>query len=166
MRQDDGLFRSNIEQSNKPSANPFSGSVIDQSLPNRSPNLRQTQSPRQRRNLNFSGTKSECRSRNHKNSFQFGAKRGKQPKVREFDEDEEDKKSDTKSFTASRSIRIELEQQMDPKKKNRKDSYKVKITTFREYEMEHNGNPMDLFKGATTGDDIFEHFEAQGQEKR
>jgi len=41
--------------------------------------------------------------------------------------------SDTQSYTASRSIRIELEQQLNPKKKDRKDSYKVKITTFREY---------------------------------
>lgn len=44
----------------------------------------------------------------------------------------------------SKSVRIELEQNQDPHlKKSRKDSYKVKITTFHEYEME-DCDPRDL----------------------
>ena len=48
------------------------------------------------------------------------------------------------------------------KKKSRKDSYKVKITTFHEYEMD-NCDPKDLFgKGPTNEEDIFEYFSKQG----
>ena len=44
---------------------------------------------------------------------------------------DDDDKFDSKSFTHSKSVRIEFEQKMNnKKKKNRKDSYKVKVTTF------------------------------------
>jgi hypothetical protein len=59
--------------------------------------------------------------------------------------DNEEDNFDTKSFTHSKSLRIEFEQKMDPKKrKERKDSYKVKITTFHEYEVD-DCDPKDLF---------------------
>lgn len=42
--------------------------------------------------------------------------------------------SDARSYTHSKSIKIEFEQKVDPfKKKQRKDSVKVKVTTFHEY---------------------------------
>ena len=62
----------------------------------------------------------------------------------------------------TKSIKIELEQKQNmDDKRQRKDSYKVKITTFREYELE--GNPSDLFTGGAGGgqgndEDIFEYF--------
>lgn len=54
----------------------------------------------------------------------------------------------------SKSIRIELEQMQDLSgKRKRKDSYKVKITTYREYEVGDTG----LFKGkpGDNEEDIF-----------
>ena len=41
-----------------------------------------------------------------------------------------DDNCDNKSFTHSKSVRIEFNQKVADKKKGRKDSYKVKITTF------------------------------------
>ena len=48
------------------------------------------------------------------------------------------------------------------KKKNRKDSYKVKITTFHEYEMD-DCDPKDLFGNIPKKEeDIFDYFAKQG----
>jgi hypothetical protein len=62
-------------------------------------------------------------------------------------------------ISQSKSIRIELEQnQKKGEKRARKDSYKVKITTFREYEVE--GSPTDLFgvDPNANEEDLFDYF--------
>jgi hypothetical protein len=70
--------------------------------------LRQTQSPNYSQSFNYSEAKAGSRSkanipRNHKSSFQFGNK----PSERSYADRDSDN-SDAKSFTHSRSIRIEM----------------------------------------------------------
>lgn len=82
----------------------------------------------------------KIQNKNHK--FSFKTNSSKNLSERSFYEDEAEDEKD--NFAAhSKSIRIELEQQQnfDPQRK-RKDSYKVKITTCREYEV----NDPSIFK--------------------
>ena len=103
--------------------------------------MRHTQTPKYGRNSNFSeakfSSKGSRKKKDHKNSFQFGANTPRADRFKGSRFDSSDDNSDSKSFTHSRSIRIEFEQKVDPsKKKKRKDSYKVKVTSFHEYEMD------------------------------
>jgi hypothetical protein len=92
--------------------------------------------------MNFSEAKYSTRSskkpkKDHKSSFQFGNNTPRNDRYSTNNSKYDDKDDDAKSFTHSRSIRIEFEQKMDPNlKKKRKDSYKVKVTSFHEYEMD------------------------------
>ena len=79
-----------------------------------------------------SSRKASKSQKSHKNSFQFGTATPRAERVSSTPNNEEDDKDDSKSYSHSRHIRIELEQRGDQKKK-RKDSYKVKITSFHEY---------------------------------
>lgn len=128
--------------------------------------MRQTQSPKFGRNFNFDQNEHKAYStrsaqknhtRSHKNSFQYADKEKEKKKYQEEDN------SDARSFTHSKSIRIEFEQKMGPfQKKERKDSVKVKVTTFHEYEME-DCNPADLFGKAKSEQDIFNFFAQQNK---
>lgn len=85
--------------------------------------------------MNFSEAKYSSRSsrkpqKNHKNSFQFGNNTPRNDRY-STNKNNDECKDDAKSFTHSRSIRIEFEQKKDlDSKKKRKDSYKVKVTSF------------------------------------
>jgi hypothetical protein len=120
--------------------------------------LRQTQSPCYNRSFNFDDNKKFTgkKAHPHKSSFQFGnnkysnnrTEKDRTDRFNNHNKSFEDEHGENRSFTHSKSIRIELEQKVDNgKNKKRKDSYKVKITTFQEYEME-DVNPEDFFKQA------------------
>ena len=100
--------------------------------------MRQTQAPKYAINSNYSQAKYSNRSyrkpKNHKGSFQFGLNNPKAERFSTSNFSNFDDKEDAKSYTHSRSIRIQFQQKTDAnQKKKRKDSYKVKVTSFHQY---------------------------------
>ena len=95
--------------------------------------------------------------REHKHSFQFN------PQSDRFHSDQQGEKEG--SLNHRKSIKIELEQkQVMNEKKKRKDSYKVKITTCRQYELEDpsvftqpNNDHME--------EDIFQYFAKKARQE-
>lgn len=105
------------------------------------------------------------KKKEHKYSFQTGTnpegfKRRRQEERHSFGVYE------AEGGPQSKSIKIELEQTQNfDEKRQRKDSYKLKITTFREYDIE--GNPNDLFShGQPNNDaDIFDYFAKKAKQE-